>query len=118
MADNIDKQYNQTTPQRAASSSTGWIVGAIVALAVIAALWYYGTRDVAGPVTNNVTVEPPAVSAPAETQAPATTTAPATETAPATGTAPAAPATETAPAAPATETAPAAPATGTAPATP
>ena len=42
---------------RSRSSATGWVLGVIIALAVIAVLWYYGTRDVAGRgnITNNTT---------------------------------------------------------------
>ena len=82
MADNIENNYNQR-PQRSDSSATGWILGVIIAIAAIAAIWYYGTRDGADVATTNnttnntVTTEPPAATtptAPAETQAPATTT--------------------------------------------
>ena len=100
MADNIENQYQQR-PLRSRSPATGWILGVIIALAVIGILWYYGTRDsvnITNTTTNApVTTEPPAATAPLE-QAPATqppaATAPATEppaateTAPATGTEP------------------------------
>lgn len=66
MADNIENHYHQR-PQRSDSSATGWVLGVIVALLAILALWYYGThRDVASTTTNNTTVttEPPAATAP------------------------------------------------------
>jgi diacylglycerol kinase family enzyme len=96
MADNIENQYQQRTV-RSRSSATGWILGVIIALAVIGVLWYYGTRDTAD-VTNTTTnapvttTEPPAATTPVE-EAPATqppaATAPATEPPAATETAPA-----------------------------
>jgi hypothetical protein len=114
-----------TTTYTRESSATGWFVGIIVALALLA-IGYLVFSANSGPSTTSTTVNnTPAVEAPAPStdttpMAPATSTgtettpmAPATDTAPATTApateAPAAPATET-PAAPATET-PAAPAT-------
>jgi hypothetical protein len=88
------------------SSSTGWFVGIIVALALLA-IGYLVFSANSGPATNNVDVNnTPAVTAPAD---PAAAPAPMTE-APAAGTeaTPMAPA-DTAPAAPA-DAAPAAPA--------
>ena len=68
MADNIENHYHQR-PQRSGSSATGWILGVIIAIAAIAALWYYGTRDqtdiaTTNSTTNNTvtTTEPPAGS--------------------------------------------------------
>jgi hypothetical protein len=102
------------------SSSTGWFVGIIVALALLAIgyLVFSANSGPATPAGSSVEVNnTPAVTAPADTSTPA----PMTE-APATGTetTPMAPATDTTtPAAPATDSmAPAAPATTTpAPAT-
>ena len=55
MADNIENHYHQR-PQRSDSSTTGWVIGVIVALLAILALWYYGTqRDIASTTTNNTT---------------------------------------------------------------
>jgi hypothetical protein len=102
------------------SSATGWFVGIIVALALLAIgyLVFSANSGPSTPAGTNVDVNnTPSVTAPADT---GTTPAPMTE-APATGTettpapaetapaAPAAPATEPAPAAPATEPAPASP---------
>jgi hypothetical protein len=56
MADNIENQYQQR-PVRSRSSATGWILGVIIALAVIGILWYYGTRDTVN-VTNTTTNAP------------------------------------------------------------
>ena len=123
---------NKTTYTRE-SNSTGWFVGIIVALALLA-IGYLVFSANSGPSTTSVDVNStPAVESPVTdpatapspmTEAPATGTenttiieapaagAPATDSAPATDAAPAtdtAPATE-APAAPATEPAPAAPA--------
>ncbi|MBN9316489.1 MAG: hypothetical protein J0I99_12165 [Devosia sp.] len=103
------------------SSATGWFVGIIVALALLA-IGYLVFSANSGPSTTSTTVNnTPAIEAPATTTQPATpmTQAPATGTeatpmAPSTSTAPAAPADNTAPA---TTPAPAAPAT-TAPAAP
>jgi len=111
-----DGTTNRTTYTRE-SSATGWFVGIIVALALLA-IGYLVFSANSTPSTNNVDVNnTPAVTAPS----PGTDTAPMPE-APATGTeaapmteAPAAPA-DAAPAAPA-DTAPAAPADSTAPAT-
>jgi diacylglycerol kinase family enzyme len=96
MADNIENQYQQRNV-RSRSSATGWILGVIIALAVIGILWFYGTRDTVN-VTNTTTnapvttTEPPAATAPVG-EAPATqppaATAPATEPPAATETAPA-----------------------------
>jgi hypothetical protein len=106
-----DGTKRTTTTYTRESSATGWFVGIIVALALLA-IGYLVFSANSGPSTTSTTVNnTPAV----ETPAPATGTTPMTQ-APATGTetTPMAPATETpaAPAetAPATET-PAAPAT-------
>lgn len=108
---------NRTTYTRE-SSATGWFVGIIVALALLA-IGYLVFSANSTPSTTSVDVNTPAVTAPApstditvtpSTEAPA----PATEAAPMTE-APVAPA-DAAPAAPA-DAAPAAPADSTAPAT-
>jgi hypothetical protein len=99
------------------SSSTGWFVGIIVALALLA-IGYLVFSANSGPSTTSTTVNnTPAIESPVtdpttsttpmtEAPAPAVDAAPATEAPPATET----PAVEPAPAAPAAE--PAAPATG------
>jgi hypothetical protein len=92
------------------SSGTGWFVGIIVALALLA-IGYLVFSANSGPATTVDVNGAPAVEAPADpaiapapmTEAPA---APATDAAPMTE-APAAPATDAAPAAPATDAAPA-----------
>lgn len=92
---------NRTTPTYTReSSATGWFVGIIVALALLA-IGYLVFSANSGPSTSTTTVNnTPAVEAPATTTEPAPMT-----TAPATGTeATPAPSTDTAPAAPATET--------------
>ncbi len=143
MADNIENQYNQKTTRPAgttpvgqrtstSSSSTGWILGAVIALAAIAAIWYYGSMNNVDTVDNNVNVEQPAVVAPGTppadtsttattppadtsttttiTTPPADTTGTTTPPADTTATQPAAPATDTTTTAPsATETTPAVP---------
>lgn len=110
---------NRTTYTRE-SNSTGWFVGIIVALALLA-IGYLVFSANSGPSTTSVDVTTPGVESPVTD--PATAPAPMTE-APATGTdnttiieAPAADAPPATDAAPATE-APAAPATEPAPATP
>ena len=106
-----------TTTYTRESSATGWFVGIIVALALLA-IGYLVFSANSGPSTSSTTVNnTPAVESPA----PATGTTPMSPAAPSTGTetTPMAPATDTAPAstAPATEApapateAPAAPAT-------
>jgi cytoskeletal protein RodZ len=115
MAENTENQYRQS-PQRSRSSATGWVLGVIIALAVIGVLWFYGTRDgtdITNTTTNApVTTEPPAATTPVAPAEPPAATAPvteppaateaeppaATETAPATGTAPGDTATEPLPA--------------------
>ncbi|MGN6489832.1 MAG: hypothetical protein ACTHLT_18690 [Devosia sp.] len=110
-----DGTTNRTTYTRE-SSATGWFVGIIVALALLA-IGYLVFSANSTPSTTTTVNNTPAVTAPST----GTDTAPMTQ-APATGTeaapmteAPAAPA-NAAPAAPA-DTAPAAPADSTAPAT-
>ncbi len=100
-----------TTTYTRESSATGWFVGIIVALALLA-IGYLVFSANSGPSTTSTTVNnTPAIEAPATTTEPA----PMTE-APATGTeaTPMAPATDAAPAAPAdaapADAAPAAPA--------
>jgi hypothetical protein len=115
MADNIENQYNQKNPRPAASSSTGWILGAVIALAAIAAIWYYGTRDDAGTVNNNVNVEQPSTTTPATPPADTSTTTTTTPPADTTTTAPVTPPADTTTTAPAT---PPADTTTTTPATP
>ena len=105
-----DGTNRTTTTYTRESSATGWFVGIIVALALLA-IGYLVFSANSGPSTTSTTVNnTPAVEAPATTTEPAPmTTAPATGTeatpAPSTDTAPAAPA-DAAPAdaAPATET--------------
>jgi hypothetical protein len=77
MADNIENNYNQRNPRSDSSSATGWILGGIIALAAIAAIWYYGMR---GGDTTNVTVEQPATTAPATPPADTSTTTTTTDT--------------------------------------
>src|SRR5690606_18389543 len=114
---------NRTTYSRD-SNSTGWVVGIIVALALLA-IGYLVFSATSGPATTNVDVNStPAVEAPVTD--PATSPAPMTEApaassettiveAPAAAPAEEAPAVEAAPAAPAED---AAPAEGAAPAEP
>lgn len=100
-----DGTNRTTTTYTRESSATGWFVGIIVALALLA-IGYLVFSANSGPSTTSTTVNnTPAVETPATTTEPAPmTTAPATGTeatpAPSTDTAPAAPAD----AAPATET--------------
>lgn len=105
MADNIENHYHQR-PQRTESSANGWILGAVVAVLAILALWYYGThRDVTMTgAPSNVTTTAPAPAPETQPAAPTPVTpppaAPATGTGDSTtgGTAPAAPAPAPAPA--------------------
>lgn len=101
-----DGTANRTVYTRE-SNATGWFVGIIVALALLAIAYLVFTSNPA-PTTETTTINnTPAVEAPVVDNE----VAPMTDAAPATEMAPAAPTTEdTAPAAPA-ETAPAAPAT-------
>lgn len=98
------------------SNGTGWFVGIIVVLALLA-IGYLVFSANSGPSTAVDTSSSPAITSTDSTTAPAPMTeAPAVDTAPAPMTAPATDATPAAPAAPATDAAPAAPADTTTPA--
>lgn len=88
MADNIENNYNTRDTGSRSSSATGWVIGVIIAVVAIAALWYYGTRgdvDTAGTNTNNnVTTVQPDV-APDDGTVAVTPPATTTENAPAVG---------------------------------
>lgn len=89
MTNSTDKQFQQR-PQARASSATGWIIGAIIALLAIAAVWFFGIRtsdDVTRPgTTSNTTTKtnpPEAAAPPPETGTGGSTTAPTPTPAPA-----------------------------------
>ena len=83
MADNIENRFQQRT-QRVDSSVAGWVIGAVIAILAIAAVWYYGTRSsevgkTTGTTTGAITTEQPATkpAAPATQQATPPAPAPA-----------------------------------------
>jgi hypothetical protein len=77
MANTPESRYQQR-PQRTASAATGWIIGTVIAILAIAALWFYGFRS---STVTTTTSAPTSTETPAPgKEAPPATTTPGTAT--------------------------------------